>query len=83
MELNLVNELWSELRSYIGSSDREDAIECLINVLSENGYSVEEIKSAFKSDSEVRRLATEYFGAENDTESGDEEYEDDDFDRDY
>jgi hypothetical protein len=81
MELNLANELWSELRRFVSSGDRSDAVYALITVLADQGYDANDIRSAFGGDAEVKRAVAEYFDQDAIEEDDEEEYED--FDQDY
>jgi hypothetical protein len=77
MAVELANEVWQELKRYVNGMDRADAAEALVGVLIDNDISAEEIKSAFKSDSEVKQALKQYLD-----DHADEE-EDDDYDDDY
>lgn len=86
MAVNLANEVWQEIKRYINGMDRAEAAESLVSVLIDNDISAEEIKSAFKSDSEVKQALKQYLDdhAEDDDEDYDEDYdEDEDEDDDY
>jgi hypothetical protein len=83
MAVELANEVWQEIKRYVNTVDRAEAAESMVSVLIDNDISAEEIKSAFKSDSEVKQALKQYLDdhAEEDEE---EEYdEDDDEDDDY
>jgi len=82
MTLELVSEIWSELRRYVNTTDRDDAAECMVSVLIDNNIDADEIKSAFKTDSEVRRALTTYLQNHDDDED-EEDYADDTDDDDY
>jgi hypothetical protein len=83
MSVDLANEVWQELKRYVNSIDRAEAAEALVSVLIDNDVSAEEIKSAFKSDSEVKQALKQYLDdhADEDDEDDDdyEEEEDDDY----
>lgn len=83
MELDLANELWIELRRFISTGDRQDAVDSLVNLLVEQGYDAEDLRTAFKGDSEVKRAITEYFGDDGSDDEDEEEEEYEDFDQDY
>ena len=82
MAVNLANEVWQELKRYVNTVDRAEAAESLVSVLIDNDVSAEEIKHAFKSDSEVKQALKQYLDdhAEEDDEDYDEDYEDEDDD---
>lgn len=84
MAVDVVNELWQELKRYINSMDRGEAAETLVNVLIDNDVSVEEIKDTFKGDGDIKRALQSYLDdhAEDDDDY-DEEYEEDEDEEDY
>ena len=82
MSVNLANEVWQELKRYVNGMDRAEAAEALVGVLIDNDVSAEEIKTAFKSDAEVKQALKQYLDdhAEDDEEEDDyDEEEDDDY----
>ena len=84
MAAELANEVWQELKRYVNGLDRAEAAEALVSVLIDNDVSAEEIKVAFKSDSEVKQALKQYLDDHADEED-DDDYndEDDDEDDDY
>ena len=84
MAVNLANEVWQEIKRYVNGMDRAEAAETLVGVLIDNDISAEEIKVAFKSDSEVKQALKQYLDdhAEEDDEE-DDDYNDDDEEDDY
>ena len=84
MAANLANEVWQEIKRYVNGMDRAEAAEALVGVLIDNDVSAEEIKAAFKSDSEVKQALKQYLDdhaddEEEDDDYNDEEEEDDDY----
>ena len=79
MSVELASEIWSEIKRYVNSVDRNEAAETLVSVLIDNDVSAEEIKSAFKGDSDIKRALAEYLKEEEELE----EEEDDDYDDEY
>ena len=79
MSVELASEIWSEIKRYVNSVDRNDAAETMVSVLIDNDVSAEEIKSAFKGDGDIKRALAEYLKEEEDLE----EEEDDDYDDEY
>ena len=75
----LANEVWQELKRYVNSMDRAEAAETLVSVLIDNDVTVEEIKSTFKSDSEVKQALKQYMDDHTDVV---EEYDEDEDDYD-
>jgi hypothetical protein len=84
MAVNLANEVWQEIKRYVNGMDRAEAAESLVSVLIDNDISAEEIKSAFKSDSEVKQALKQYLDDHaEDEEDYDEDYDDEEEDDDY
>ena len=79
MSVELASEIWSEIKRYVNSVDRNDAAETMVSVLIDNDVSAEEIKSAFKGDTEIKRALSDYLKEEEELE----EEEDDDYDDEY
>jgi hypothetical protein len=71
----VINELWSELKRYMNSVDRADAADTVVSVLIDNDYSAEEIRDAFRGDTDIKRSLAEYL----DSDKQDEDDEDDDY----
>jgi len=84
MSVELAKEIWSELRRHINTVDRDEAAETLVAVLIDNDVDADEIKSVFKSESDIKRALTSYLKdhAEEDEEDNDDE-EDEEDDDDY
>jgi hypothetical protein len=82
MSVELSREIWTELRRYVNTVDRDEAAETLISVLIDNDVSADEIRDTFKGDAEVRRALTHYLKDHAD-EDEEDDYEDEDEDEDY
>jgi hypothetical protein len=84
MAAELSNEIWQELKRYVNGMDRAEAAEALVSVLIDNDVSAEEIKAAFKSDSEVKQALKQYLDdhADEDDEEDNDDYDDNE-DEDY
>jgi hypothetical protein len=83
MSVELSKEIWNELKRYVNVVDRNEAAETLVSVLIDNDANADEIKSIFKSDSEVKRALTSYLKDHEDHEDDDEDLHDDEEDDDY
>jgi len=70
MPAALASELWSELKRYISSVDRDEAADTVVNILIDNDIDIEEIKSNFKGDPEIKRALLQF------TEDVDEDVDD-------
>ena len=79
MSVELANEIWSELKRYVNTVDRAEAAETVVNVLIDNDVGADDIKSAFKSDSDIKKALASYL---KDHEDEDDEYDDDTDDED-
>ena len=80
MSVELASEIWSEIKRYVNSVDRNEAAETLVSVLIDNDVSAEEIKSAFKGDGDIKRALADYLKEEEGLEEEEEDsYDDDDY----
>jgi hypothetical protein len=77
MAVDLSHDIWNELKRYISTVDRADAADSLVSVLIDNDYDAEQIRSAFKSDTDIKRALQSYL---DDTEEDLEEYDEDEED---
>jgi hypothetical protein len=86
MSVDLAYDLWNELKRFIGGADRAEAADSMVNLLIDNDFDADDIRSAFKGDAEVKRAVEVYLDdrAVVDDEEYDDEYDDvDDEDEDY
>jgi len=87
MSETLVAEIWGELKRFVNTVDRAEAADILVSVLIDNDADPEDIKSAFKGDSDVKRALTAYMDQGHDEfeelEDDDEEELDDQEEDDY
>ena len=82
MSVELANEIWSELKRYVNTVDRAEAAETMVSVLIDNDVSADDIKSAFKTDTEIKRALTSYL-KDHEEEDDDDLHDDEDEDEDY
>ena len=75
MSVELANEIWSELKRYVNTVDRAEAAETVVSVLIDNDVSADDIKSIFKSDSDIKKALASYL---KDHEEDDDDLHDDD-----
>lgn len=81
MDEFVVRIIWDELKRYINTVDRPEAADILVSVLVENDCDINEIKQAFKGDSDIKRALTDYLDQGHDeSEEEDEGYEEEDED---
>jgi len=75
MTEHLAAELWGELKRYVNTVDRAEAAETVVQILMDNDSDVEDIRDAFKGDSDIKRALTSYLDNDNDYEEEEEEEE--------
>ena len=80
MSVELAKEIWSELRRHINTVDRDEAAETLVAVLIDNDVAADEIKSVFKSESDIRRALASYLKDHAEEDEDNEEFNDNDDD---
>ena len=84
MSVELAKEIWSELKRYVNTVDRDEAAETVVSVLIDNDVAADEIKDTFKGDSEIKRALTSYLKDHEDEHEDDEDlHAADDEDNDY
>jgi hypothetical protein len=71
----VASEMWSELKRYVNTVDRNEAAETVVSILIDNDCDVDDIKDTFKGDADVKRALTAYL--DNDKSYTDEDDEDD------
>ena len=67
-------EIWSELKRYVNTVDRNEAAETVVQILMDNDSDVEDIRNAFKGDADIKRALTAYL--DNDKDYAEDEEED-------
>ena len=80
----IASEIWGELKRFVNTVDRAEAAETVIQILMDNDSDVEDIRDAFKGDSDIKRALTAYLDNDKDyaEEDDEEEPEDEDYDED-
>jgi hypothetical protein len=66
--------MWSELKRYVNTVDRDEAAETVVAILIDNDCDVDDIKNTFKGDADIKRALTAYL--DNDKSYEDEDDED-------
>ena len=74
------NELWSELKRYVNTVDRAEAAVTVVSVLIDHDCDAEDIRDAFKGDSDIKRALTDYLDNDKDYVDDEDAEEDEDFD---
>jgi hypothetical protein len=81
----IASEIWGELKRFVNTVDRAEAAETVIQILMDNDSDVEDIRNAFKGDSDIKRALTAYldndkdYAAEDEEDESEEEEEDEDW----
>ena len=83
MTSQVASEIWSELKRYVNTVDRSEAAETLVAVLIDHDEDVEDIRDAFKHDSDVKRALTAYLDNDKSYEDEDEEIDEDEDESDW
>lgn len=73
MNESVASEIWGELKRYVNTVDRAEAAETVVSILIDNDCDVDDIKDAFKGDSDIKRALTVYL--DNDKDYAEEEEE--------
>jgi hypothetical protein len=82
MSIEVSAELWGELKRYVNTVDREEAADLVVSVLIDHDYNADEIRLAFKGDTDIKRALASYIDS-NETEEDIEDEEDYDGDNDW
>lgn len=77
MTVDLASDIWNELKRYINTVDRNEAAEVLVSVLVDNDCDPDDIRVAFKGDSDVKIALASYI-KDLDDEPEEEDFDDDD-----
>jgi hypothetical protein len=80
MSAEVASEIWSELKRYVNVVDRIDAAESIVSILIDHDHDVDEIREAFKGDSDIKKALTAYL--DNDKDYAEDDLEEDDEDED-
>jgi len=75
MSAEVASEIWGELKRYVNVVDRIDAAESIVSILIDHDHDVEEIRDAFKGDSDIKKALTAYLDNDKDYAEDDEEAE--------
>ena len=84
MTETVASEIWSELKRYVNTVDRAEAAETIVSILIDHDSDIEDIRDAFKSDSDIKRALTVYLDNDKDyVEDEEEPDEDEEIDHDW
>lgn len=79
MAVDIVHEIWQELKRHISTADRSEAADSLVSLLIDNDFDAEDIKQSFKGDSDVKRALSDYLKEDEDLEQDEEDDYDDEY----
>ena len=81
----IASEMWGELKRFVNTVDRAEAAETVIQILMDNDSDVEDIRDAFKGDTDIKRALTAYLDNDKDYAAEDEEdeFEEEEEDQDW
>ena len=77
MTETVASEIWSELKRYVNTVDRAEAAETIVSILIDHDSDIEDIRDAFKSDSDIKRALTVYLDNDKDYAEDEEEIDED------
>jgi hypothetical protein len=75
-------EIWGELKRFVNTVDRSEAAETVIQILMDNDSELDDIREAFKGDSDIKHALTAYLGNDKDYVEEEEEVDEEE-DNDY
>jgi hypothetical protein len=76
MSTEVAAELWGELRRYVNTVDRDEAADTVVSILINNDYDADQIRDAFKGDTDIKRALAAYVNLDVE-EVPDDDYEED------
>jgi hypothetical protein len=76
---SVASELWGELKRYVNTVDRAEAADTVLSILIDNDCDMDDIKEAFKGDTDIKRALASYI---DNNEEVDDEDDDSDYDED-
>ena len=75
----VASEIWSELKRYVNTVDREEAAETVVSILIDNDCDVDDIKDTFKGEPDIKRALTTYLDDDKSYEDEEEIEEEEDY----
>jgi len=73
----VASEIWSELKRYVNTVDRDEAAETVVAILIDNDCDVDDIKDTFKGDADIKRALAAYLDDDKSYVDEDEEEDED------
>lgn len=83
MYSSIVSEVWDELKRYINVQDKEEAADTIISILINNDEDIDDIRSAFKGDSDIKLALASYLDDEDQDVEDDYTYDEDNDEDDF
>jgi hypothetical protein len=80
MSETVASEIWGELKRYVNTVDRDEAAEAVVAILIDNDSDVEDIRTAFKGDADIKRALTVYLDNDKDYVDTEDDEADEDSD---
>jgi len=74
----VASEMWSELKRYVNTVDRDEAAETVVAILIDNDCDVDDIKDTFKGEPDIKRALTAYLDDDKSYEDEEEIEEEED-----
>jgi len=71
MSVDVISEIWAELKRYVNVVDRGDAAESIVSILIDHDIDADEIRTWFKGDSDIKTALSDYLASDSDSESDD------------
>jgi hypothetical protein len=71
MDVDVISEIWAELKRYVNVVDRGDAAESIVSILIDHDIDADEIRTWFKGDSDIKTALSDYLASDSDSESDD------------
>jgi hypothetical protein len=75
----VASEMWSELKRYVNTVDRDEAAETVVAILIDNDCDVDDIKETFKGEPDIKRALTAYLDDDKSYEDEEEVEEEEDY----
>ena len=82
MSVEIAQAVWEELKRYIGTMDKVDAADSLVNLLVDSNFDADEIRSAFAGDADIKKSLKAYLEDHDDEENDEDSYDESNFDDD-
>ena len=73
MSIELIHEVWTELKHHINKVDTNDAAASLVGILIDHNIEADDIRSEFVGDKEVNKALAQFLLDESDGENLDED----------